>query len=215
MAPGLEPATGATGVIQPRPLRTFTVTHDNEREMMTRTTVLGMALVTGLAWVQPNHAAAQDSRAEVARTIEIASQKIIGLAETMTQDQYAWRPTEGVRSVSEVFMHIAGTNWWFPTLIGGTPPSESGVTADYGGTVPRLEEVMEKDAIVAALRSSFDYLLESVRDAPADELENPVNMFGTPTTVRGVLIETTIHLHEHLGQSIAYARAQGVTPPWS
>lgn len=177
--------------------------------------VMGMALVTSLTLVSPNEASAQDSRAEVARTIEIASQKIIGLAETMTQEQYAWRPTEGVRSVSEVYMHIAGTNWWFPTLVGATPPAPSGVTANYGATVPPLEQVLEKEAIVAALRTSFDFLLESVRNAPADQLEDPINMFGTPTTVRGVLIETTIHLHEHLGQSIAYARAQGVTPPWS
>jgi hypothetical protein len=24
-----------------------------------------------------------------------------------------------------------------------------------------------------------------------------------------------VHMHEHLGQSIAYARMNGITPPWS
>lgn len=174
-------------------------------------TGIGVILVA-LASTVP---AAAQAPAEVARTIEIAGQKIIALAETMSQDQYDWRPDEGVRSVSEVYMHIAGTNWWFPTLVGATPPAQSGVTANYGATVPRLEDVVDKAAVVAALRDSFDYFVETVRTTPVDRLDDPVDMFGTPTTVRGVLIESSIHLHEHLGQSIAYARAQGVTPPWS
>jgi len=153
-------------------------------------------------------------RAEIARTIEIAGEKMVALAEAMPQEAYAWRPGEGVRSVSEVYMHIAGTNFWFPTLVGGTPPESSGVTAAYN-TVPPMEQVTDKAAVVEALSASFEYLVDFVANAPAEQLDDAINMFGTATTVRGVLVETTIHLHEHVGQSIAYARANGVTPPWS
>jgi len=174
-------------------------------------------LMAGLALSPAEDVAAQDAslvRAEIARTIEIAGDKMVALAGAMPQEAYAWRPAEGVRSVSEVFMHIAGTNYWFPTLVGGTPPASSGVTGAYN-TVPPMERVTDKEAVVAALEASFEFLVDFVAHAPADRLDDAINMFGTPTTYRGVLVETTIHLHEHVGQSIAYARANGVTPPWS
>ncbi|MGI9627136.1 MAG: DinB family protein, partial [Longimicrobiales bacterium] len=145
--------------------------------------------------------------------METAAEKMIALAEAMPEEAYAWRPSEGVRSVSEVYMHVAGTNYWFPTVVGGEAPAGSGVTADYA-TVPPLEGVTEKEAIVTALRTSFEFVIDFIRNAPADRLDDDINMFGQATTYRGVLIETSVHLHEHLGQSIAYARANGVAPPW-
>jgi len=174
-------------------------------------------LLAGLTVGPAEDVAGQDAasvRAEIARTIEIAGDKMVALAGAVPQEAYAWSPGEGVRSVSEVYMHIAGTNYWFPTLVGGTPPASSGVTGAYN-TVPPLEQVTDKAGVVAALEASFEYLADFVRNAPADRLDEAVNMFGTPTTYRGVLVEITIHLHEHVGQSIANARANGVTPPWS
>ena len=87
----------------------------------------------------------------------------------MPQEKYSWRPGEGVRSVSEVFVHIAGANFLFPTFIG-------------------------------------------VSDA---DLDKPTKLFGRSTTTREVLLVMATHMHEHLGQSIAYARVNGVVPPWS
>ncbi len=175
--------------------------------------LLTLSLVIGGA----GEAAAQDSarvRAEVAVTLETMGSKIVALAEAVPQEAYSWRPTEGVRSISEVYMHVAGTNYWFPTLLGGTPPEASGVSAAYR-TVPPLEAITDKEVIVAELQASFDFLIDFVRNAPADRLEEAIDMFGQATTYRGVLVETTVHAHEHLGQSIAYARVNGVTPPWS
>jgi hypothetical protein len=69
--------------------------------------------------------------------------------------------------------------------------------------------------VISELRRSFDHLRKSIEAMPDSELEKPVKMFGTQTTERGVLLTTISHLHEHLGQSIAYARTNGVAPPWS
>lgn len=179
---------------------------------------LGCLLLT--AWLtlgSAHEAVAQDAsrvRAEVATTMETAGAKMVALAEAMPQEAYAWRPVEGVRSVSQVYMHVVGTNYWFPTVVGGVPPHGSGVTADYS-SVPPLERETDKEAIVEALRASFEYVVDFIRTAPADRLDEAVDMFGQATTYRGVLFETSVHLHEHLGQSIAYARTNGVTPPWS
>jgi hypothetical protein len=175
--------------------------------MMTKVAMGGLVLVAALTVGPAGDIAAQDAsvvRAEIARTISVA----------VPQESYGWRPGEGVRCVSEVYMHVAGTNYWFPTMVGGTPPASSGVTAAYA-TVPPMERVTDKEAVVEALRASFDFLVDFVENAPAGRLDEAINMFGTPTTYRGVLVETTIHLHEHLGQSIAYARMNDVTPPWS
>ena len=171
--------------------------------------VLSLTTVTDLS--------AQDGarvREELATAVETVGQKLVSLAEAMPQEAYAWRPGEGVRSVSEVYMHVVGTNYWFPTIVGGTPPSGSGVTSAYN-SVPPLEQETDREAVVAALRASFAYVTDFIRNAPADRLDEPVDMFGNNTTFRGVLVETTIHMHEHLGQSIAYARTNGVVPPWS
>ena len=184
---------------------------------MMRAATVCVVVVAGLGSSTAQDAAAQDPsrvREEVATTLQIAADKMIALAEAMPQEAYAYRPGEGVRSVSEVYMHVAGTNYWFPTVVGGVPPEGSGVTARYA-TVPPMEQVTDKAAVVAALRASFAYVIDFVRNAPADRLDEDIDMFGRPTTYRGVLLETAVHLHEHLGQSIAYARVNGVTPPWS
>jgi hypothetical protein len=42
-----------------------------------------------------------------------------------------------------------------------------------------------------------------------------VSMFGQSFTGQQAWLLATVHLHEHLGQGIAYARVNGIVPPWS
>ena len=65
------------------------------------------------------------------------------------------------------------------------------------------------------MQKSFAFLKAAMAAAPADKLETPMKIFGTETTARATWISTTTHLHEHLGQLIAYARSNKVVPPWS
>jgi|SRR5579883_2230081 len=146
-------------------------------------------------------------RAEVMHQIEDAQKKSIALAEAMPQDKYTWRPAKGVRSVSEVFMHIAGANFMLPTMIGGKMPT--GLRRDMETTVT------DKAQVVEMMKKSFANMREIVENTKDEDLNTEVNMFGSKTTKRGALLLMSDHLHEHLGQSIAYARVNGVTPPWS
>ena len=66
-----------------------------------------------------------------------------------------------------------------------------------------------------ALAASFDYVAEVVQNASDARLQEAVDLFGRETSARGALLLVITHCHEHLGQSIAYARMNGVTPPWS
>jgi uncharacterized damage-inducible protein DinB len=143
-------------------------------------------------------------KAEFLAQLDDIEDKTISLAETMPASTYSWRPVKGVRSVSEVYMHISGSNYFLPSFLGADAPKTKG---DPEKTVTRKSEVL------AELRRSFDHLRAVANNA--GDLDAPVKMFGNQTSRRGVLLTIMNHLHEHLGQSIAYARMNGVVPPWS
>jgi len=133
--------------------------------------------------------------------------KMVGLAETMPQEKYSWRPGEGVRSISEVYMHIVVANQFLPNFIGVKPPQ---------GATPTVEKsVSEKAKVVEALKASFAHVRKAVTEMSDADLEKPAKMFGQETNYQGVIFRIANHMHEHLGQSIAYARTNGVVPPWS
>ncbi len=143
-------------------------------------------------------------RAEFLANLDDVQQKIVALAEATPAGKYTWRPGGDVRSISEVYMHIAGGNYFLATFLGSTPPKTNG---DRETTITRKADV------VAELKKSFEHLRAAAKNS--EDLEKPVKLFGKPTTHRGVLVTVVGHLHEHLGQSIAYARMNGVAPPWS
>ena len=145
-------------------------------------------------------------RAEFLADFDDVSKKILELAEAMPASKYNWRPGPGVRSVSEVYMHIAGGNYFLATFAGAKPPSYD---------TRNLEKISDKARVIEELKKSFEYLrMVAIQGTDAD-LEKPIKMFGNDTTHRGALMTALNHLHEHLGQSIAYARMNGVVPPWS
>ena len=149
-------------------------------------------------------AATSGFRAEFLTNLDDVQEKILDLAESVPADKYSWRPAPDVRSTSEVFMHIAGGNYFLSTFLGVDPPKMNG----------DIEKVVTKKAdVIAELKPSFEHLRSAVN--ATTDMEKPVKMFGTQTTHRGVLVTILSHLHEHLGQSVAYARINGIVPPWS
>jgi uncharacterized damage-inducible protein DinB len=136
-----------------------------------------------------------------------AATKLVRLAEAMPQDKYSWRPGAGVRSVSEVLMHVAGGNYLIASMAG--VPAPAGVTE--GGET----SVTDRAQVIARLKASCDHIRAAIRAATDADLQKPATMFGRPTTNRNVYLTIVTHAHEHLGQMIAYARTNGVVPPWS
>ena len=145
-------------------------------------------------------------RAEFLRDLSDVQKKIEELAAAMPADKYTWRPAPGVRSVSEVYMHIAGGNYFLASFVGMKPPAYDEST---------LERINDKARVLAELRKSFDHIRLAALTASDADLDKPIKMLGTDTTVRGAFMTALNHLHEHLGQSIAYARMNGVVPPWT
>jgi uncharacterized damage-inducible protein DinB len=154
-------------------------------------------------------AATGDVRTELVAQLLDAEKKMVALAEATPQDKYAWRPAAGVRSTSEVFMHMVGANYMIPAMAGAKRAAGVNLAQDSERTVT------DKAAIVDHLKKSFAYTRAAVMEVPPSEFGTAVNLFGQPSTKRGVLVLMATHAHEHLGQSIAYARVNGIVPPWS
>jgi len=132
----------------------------------------------------------------------------VELADAIPAAKYSWRPGPGVRSVSEVYMHIAMANFYLLSVTGPKMPA--------GMTSPDMEKtVTSKPEVIDWLKRS----LAAVKTAhlavtPAD-LQRKVKIAGRDATVDGMYLRIIIHANEHMGQLVAYARMNGIVPPWS
>jgi len=133
------------------------------------------------------------------------SEKFTGLARVMA-GKYDWRPGHGVRSVGEVFNLIVGENRMLAGVLTG-PPSQGGGAS--GGHISDPAELQE------ALASSYAALKQKVSGLASGDRHASVRMFGRDMTKENAVLLLLFDQREHLGQSIAYARTNGVVPPWS
>lgn len=152
---------------------------------------------------------------DLLKDIAEVQSKIVGLAKAMPEGTYAWRPAAGVRSTGEVLAHVASDNYFLPAAMGVKAPAETGITTDFKTAAAFEKRAMSRDQIIAELDKSFAFLAAAMTATPDAQLNAPLEVFGQKMTNRGLWIITTTHLHEHLGQLIAYARSNKVTPPWS
>jgi uncharacterized damage-inducible protein DinB len=147
-------------------------------------------------------------RAEFLEDVAYYEQRYTRLAGAMPADKYNWRPAEGVRSVGEVYTHIISANYGVARALGTPPPP---------GFDPKTISALSSDKakVLPVLKESFAHFRTAIlalSDAAADK---PQKMFNRETTLRGSLMMIDRHWGEHLGQSIAYARVNGVVPPWT
>ena len=152
---------------------------------------------------------------DLLKNVDDVESKLTQLAKAMPESAWTWRPGEGVRSTGEVFLHVAADNYFLPVLLGIPAPAETGITKEYKTAAAFEKKSLSRDAVLAELQKSFAFLKKAMNDTPDATLDTQVDLFGRKNTTRGLWILTTTHLHEHLGQLIAYARSNKVVPPWS
>ena len=138
----------------------------------------------------------------LANDVGTLSDKFTGLARVMA-GKYDWKPGAGVRSVADVFNLIVGENKMLTAILTGAQPG------------PRGDAITDPAALQEALKSSYAALKTAVAGLSDADLKAPVKMFGRDMTKQGAALLLIMDQHEHLGQSIAYARSNGVVPPWS
>lgn len=162
------------------------------------------------------HVAAPAIMEALVMDIEQAEAKLLALAEAMPESTWNWRPAEGVRSVGEVILHIAADNYFIPAFTGVAAPAETGIVATSYPSVQAFEaRELGKAEAIAEMRVSFEHLKRAMRGVDDAALGARLEVFGMEMSGLGLWVLTVTHLHEHLGQNIAYARSNGVVPPWS
>ncbi len=175
--------------------------------------ILILAAALALPAVAENHEAAAAEMelagylADFKGDFDFSNGRLVELAEAIPADKYGWSPAEGVRTVSQVFIHVAGANFFFAGQFGVDMPEGFGMDAE--------QKITAKDDVIATLKKSQKHIQMAIENAAEKDLNEEVMMFGRDRTWRSVLMIVSGHGHEHLGQAIAYARSNGVVPPWS
>ena len=153
---------------------------------------------------------------DLIRDVDDVQQKLVALAREFPADKQGWRPSEGTRSVGEVLLHLASDNYLLPAFVGVKPDPATGIDpADYSTLTTYERRQIPRDSVIAELDRSFAHLRNAMLGLPDSRMDEKVTLFGQEMSVRRVMLLTTGHLHEHLGQMIAYARSNDIVPPWS
>jgi uncharacterized damage-inducible protein DinB len=140
--------------------------------------------------------------------------KTMSLAKAVPEEKYSWRPGEGVRSMSEVYVHIANGNRLLLSLMHGMPGRDAFMKLVQDNE-QREKTIAGKAKVLADLEGSFKEVHSALDGAGEDALSKPIKFFGEDATPAAAYMSILEHVSEHLGQSIAYARMNGIVPPWS
>jgi uncharacterized damage-inducible protein DinB len=135
------------------------------------------------------------------------SKQLIDLAEATPPEKFSWRPAAGVRSTSEVYMHVVMANFWLLSVTGPKMPADLKEGMD--------KSVTSKAEVINWLKRSLDAVKQAHLAETPQDLQRKVHVVDRDATVDGMYLRIIVHANEHMGQLVAYARMTGVVPPWS
>jgi uncharacterized damage-inducible protein DinB len=180
---------------------------------MRKSLLLGLVMILALpVLAQDMKDMPKGIRGELVGQLMFAQSRLLDLEGAFPQKLFTWRPAEGIRSVSEAFLHTAASNYMTLKACGYKIPADAG----FDGDAKKWESMTtDKAKIAEVIKKSFDAAIAGVKAMPEKDLDRMIKMFGMDFTIRNFWITMVGHLHEHLGQEIAYARMNGVVPPWT
>jgi uncharacterized damage-inducible protein DinB len=136
------------------------------------------------------------------------SSQLVALAEATPPEKFAWRPGPGVRSMSEVYMHVVLANFYLLSVTGPKMPADL--------SSPEMEKtVTDKAQVINWLKRSLDAVKTAHTAAKPADLRRKIKIEGREADVDGMYLRIIVHANEHMGQLVAYARMNGIVPPWS
>ena len=149
-----------------------------------------------------------DMKGQALVDLEQMPKKFVDLANALPADKLTWRPSADSRSFAEVFLHVAAERYGILGLMGAEPPA--------GVDRKALEKsTTERARIVDELNKSWDFAKKTIQAMPNAEFAKPLPKLGPQANAGDVVYILVADNHEHLGQSIAYARENGIVPPWT
>ena len=140
--------------------------------------------------------------------LAVVQKKFVDLANAIPADKLTWRPSADSRSFAEVFLHVAGERYQILALGGATPPAGF---VDKGFD----KSTTDKARIIEELNKSWDFAQKTINGMSNADFAKALPKLGPQANAGDVIYILVADAHEHLGQSIAYARENGIAPPWT
>jgi uncharacterized damage-inducible protein DinB len=134
------------------------------------------------------------------------ARQLLELAQATPAEKFSWRPAPGVRSIGEVYMHIAVANFYLLSVTGAKEP-------EVHSTMEKT--VTAKADLIDWLKRSLDAVSTARAQLKPADFQRKVTIDNKTVTVDGMYLRIIVHANEHMGQSVAYARMNGIVPPWS
>jgi len=174
-------------------------------------TVSGNALMTRAQAAQTTtdtSAPSYDMKAQALLDLQTVNKKCVDLAQAVPADKLTWRPSPEARSFAEVFLHVAGERYGILSMMGANPPA--------GFKAKEFEKsTTDKDRIVEDLNQSWDFANKAINGMTNADYAKLLPKLGPQANEGDVIYILVADAHEHLGQLIAYARQNGIVPPWT
>jgi len=174
-----------------------------------------MAFVSGPGvWAQTTDASGDhtapsyDMKAQSLVDLERVQKKFVDLANALPADKMTWRPSTDSRSFAELFLHVAGERYAILKLMGAAAPEGFDARAFEKTTT-------DKAKIVDELNKSWEFSKKTIDGMTNADFAKLIPKLGPQANAGDVVYILVADAHEHLGQSIAYARVNGIVPPWT
>ncbi len=149
-----------------------------------------------------------DMKAQALADLQALQKKFVALANAVPAEKFSWRPSEDSRSFAEVFLHVAGERYQILALGGATPP------AGFNGKTFE-KSTADKDGIIEELNKSWDFAQNTINDMTNADFAKLLPKLGPQANAGDVVYILVVDAHEHMGQLVAYARVNGIVPPWT
>jgi len=163
---------------------------------------------SGMAASADRTAPSYDMKAQALQDLQGMQKKFVDLANALPADKFTWRPSADSRSFAEVFLHVAGERYGIMSLMGATPP------AGFDGKTYE-KSTTERAQIVEELNKSWEFAQKAINGMTNADFAKLLPKLGPQANAGDVVYILVADAHEHLGQSIAYARENGIVPPWT
>ena len=149
-----------------------------------------------------------DMKAQSLLDLERVQNRFVDLANAIPSEKFSWRPSADSRSFAEVFLHAAGERYAILKLMGATPPAGFDAKAFEKST-------SDKSKIVDELNKSWQFAKTVIDGMSNADFAKLLPKLGPQASAGDVVYLLVADAHEHLGQSVAYARVNGIVPPWT
>lgn len=149
-----------------------------------------------------------DMKAQSLVDLDAVQKKFVDLANAVPADKLTWRPSPDSRSFAEVLMHVAGERYGILSLMGAEKPAGYDRKTFEKSTTDRAQ-------IVAELNKSYDFAKKAIGGMTNADFAKLLPKLGPQANAGDVVYILVADAHEHLGQAVAYARENGIVPPWT